>query len=147
MHKVKVFYDNRRGVRVTDRVFSTRLRDEQLSAIVSVKVGREPLFIVGPIGSGLSLFGLGFSDVLEATHAMALIFIGSALIAGGYCLASLTVGTLFNDKAVFWRDLWTIQRVRRALRDAMHVASVESSGQPSCPELPATSSRQAKRRR
>jgi hypothetical protein len=125
MQKVKVFYDNKRGVRVTGLVFSTRLKDEQLSAIVSVKVGREPLYIAGTIGLGLIAFGLQFDNILDAGEQMGLIFGGAVLIAAGYSVASLTVGTLFNDKAVWWYDYWTIQKVRRAIRDAKHVTAME----------------------
>lgn len=125
MHKVKVFYDNKRGVRVTESVFSTRLKDEQLSSIVSVKVGREPFYITAPIGLGLIAFGLQSGDLLRAAEQMGLIFSGVLLICAGYSVASLTVGTLFNEKAVWWHDYWTVQKVRRSIRDAMQVAFLE----------------------
>lgn len=124
MIKVKVFFDNRRGIRVTEQVFSTRLRDEQLSAIVSLKVGREPLFIAGPVGFALIVFALQFDGWLTAGEQVGLMFAGALLIACGYAIASLTVGTLFNEKAVFWHTIWTVQQVRRAIRDAMHVRSM-----------------------
>lgn len=126
MHKIRVFFDNKRGVRVTDRVFSTRLKDEDLSAIVSVKVGRDPLYIAGLTGIALGLFAWQFGDLLYPDEQIILITIGAVALASGFSIASLTVGTLFNDKTVFWYDYWTIQKVRRAIRDAKHVTATKS---------------------
>ena len=127
MHCVKVFFDNKRGVKVTSRMFSTLLKDEDLSVIVSVRVGREPLYLTGV--SGLALIGSAFAldDLLHTSEQMYLIVSGALLIAAGYALASLTIGTLFNEKTVWWHDYWTVQKIRKAIRHAKSVERIDAS--------------------
>lgn len=132
-HRIKVFFDNKRGVRVTSRIFSTRMRDEDLKAIVSVKVGRDPLYIAGVTGVALALFAYQFGDLLYPDEQLAMLFGGAVLLAGGYSLVSLTVGTIFNEKSVWWSNFWTAQKVRKAIRDAKHVAGMEDGRRPSPP--------------
>lgn len=124
-HRIKVFFDNKRGVRVTNRVFSTRMRDEDLNAIISVKIGRDPLYIMGITGLALALFAYQFGDLLYPDEQLAMLFGGAVLLAGGYSLVSMTVGTIFNEKSVWWNNYWTAQKVRKAIRDAKHVATAE----------------------
>lgn len=124
-HRIKVFFDNKRGVRVTNRVFSTRMRDEDLNAIISVKIGRDPLYIAGVTGLALALFAYQFGDLLYPDEQLAMLFGGAVLLAGGYSLVSMTVGTIFNEKSVWWSNYWTAQKVRKAIRNAKHVAATE----------------------
>lgn len=126
-HRIKVFFDNKRGVRVTNRIFSTRMRDEDLAAIISVKIGRDPLYIAGVTGLALALFAYQFGDLLYPNEQMAMLFGGALLLAGGYSLVSMTVATVFNEKSVWWSNYWTAQRVRKAIRDAKHVAAAEGA--------------------
>ncbi|WP_127599588.1 hypothetical protein [Nitratireductor alexandrii] len=121
MQRIKVFFDNKRGVRVTERVFSTRMRDHDLACIVFVKIGRDPLMIAGVTGLALALFAFQFGDLLYPGEQMSLLAIGACLLGGGYALASLTVGTIFNEKTVWHHDLWTVKKVRDAIRNAQHV--------------------------
>ena len=124
MHTVRVFFDNKRGVKVTERLFSTLLRDRELSSIVAWHIGREPLYIGGAVGAGLIAFALEFGGLLQAYQQMGLIFLGALLIAGGYSVASLNVETLFNEKTAWWHDYWTVRKVRNAIRDAKEVDGV-----------------------
>lgn len=123
--KIKVFYDNKRGVRVTDSVFSTRTKDEDISAIVSVKVGRDPLYLAGISGAALGLFAFQFGDLLFPDEQIVLAAVGITLLVAGFSVASLTIGSQIKEKTVWWYDYWTVQRVRRAIRDAKHVNALE----------------------
>ena len=126
MTTVKEFFKNNRGVRVTDRVFSTFMKDEDIDSIISVKVGRDPLYLAGVTGIALSAFAFQFGDLLFPHEQMALLAFGLILLAGGFCTASLTIGTMFKEKTVWWYDYWTVQKVRLAIRDAKHVVAMES---------------------
>ena len=84
---------------------------------------------------GLILFGLQFGEFLSSGEQMGLIAFGGLLIAAGYSVASLTVGTLFNDKAVWWHDYWTVQKVRRAIRNAKHVTATDPDSRRSATRL------------
>ena len=118
MYRTKVFFDNKRGVRVTSRTFSTRHKDEDLISIVSVRIGREALYLSGVTGLALGIFAFQFGDLLYADEQMGLLLICALLLSAGYSVASLTIGSLFNEKTAWWYDYWTIRKVRRAIRDA-----------------------------
>lgn len=121
MPTLNVFFDNKRGVSVTERTFSTPLKDEDIAHIRSVKIGREPLYLAVTLSVLLILATVRFNGLLYPHEQMTIIGLCVVLIGAGYSIASLTIGTLFNDKTLFWFDYWTIRSVRIAIRNAKHV--------------------------
>ncbi len=116
------YFDNRRGLSVTDTTFSTRYRDEALAPIQSVLVGREPLWMSLVTGIGLVLFARQFHDLLF-WHEQAILFaLGAAILAAGYSIANLKVGQYLHEKTVLWSSIWTINKIRRAIKSAKQSA-------------------------
>lgn len=130
MPTIKVFFDNRRGVRVTSRTFSTLFKDEDIAVITSVRVGRDPLYLAGVTGLALGVFAFQFGDLLYPPEQIGFVALCLIVLAGGFALASLTIGTVFNEKTVWWYDYWTVQKVRKAIRDAKHVTELDATRPP-----------------
>ncbi|MBP0614242.1 hypothetical protein [Jiella mangrovi] len=108
----------RYGVTVTARFLRTRLKDQALAPITAVRIGRDPLWLALASGLGLAMFGFQFGDLLYPGERAALMMIGVLLLAGGYAVASLHLGTPHVERTMLWADIWTIRKVRDALAEA-----------------------------
>jgi len=123
-----VYFNNGRGISVTEQYLRTRFKDEALAPVQSVQVGREPLMIAGVVGIGLALFASRFGDLLFWYEQVTLILAGIAVFAGGYSIASLRIGQYMHEKTVLWSTIWTIRSVREAIAKAKQAQGGLSSG-------------------
>lgn len=116
--KKLVFFKNMLGVSVDNRWLNTSLQYVQIDKIESMDIGRTP-FRAACCVNLLVLFACwAFDPWLHASEQMAALFISGLITAGCYSIASLSVTTQYNEKKVFYYDLWTIKRVRKEIAHA-----------------------------
>lgn len=118
MSEPKIYFQNSRGIKVTQETLSTRHKDEALTPIQSVQIGREPLIMGCISGLGLILFCYQFGDLLYLTEQITLVTLGFLILFAGYAIAALRVGQYMHEKTVFWGSIWTVQKVRHAISEA-----------------------------
>jgi hypothetical protein len=118
MDNSTIFYAGRNGVTVTDRYFRSRHKDQALAPITSIRIGREPLCLSLALGLGLALFGVSFGDLLHFQEQLVLVTLGIVLVAGGYAVASLQLGTYVHERTMLWGDYWTVRSIRNAIIEA-----------------------------
>lgn len=114
----RIFYRDRRGVEVTGRYLRTRHKDQALAPITSVRIGRDAFYLALACGVGLALFAQAFGDLLHLAEQVALAGLAVAVLAGGYSLATLEMGTHFHEKRMLIGDYWSVRRIRDAVMDA-----------------------------
>ena len=113
-----VLYENRRGVRVTDRFVSTKFKDEALAPVESVQVGRELLLIAIVCGGALLASAHRFRDLLYIEEQFALVCVAALMIVISACIAPLRIGRYAHEKTILWANIWTVNAVRRAIAKA-----------------------------
>lgn len=120
MRKIKVFFDNKRGIRVTERAIKTRLKYMKLSHVVKADIGREPFYVSLVISTAWIAFLFQFERLLYAHEQMAILFVCTILVGAAYSVAALKLSTVFNDKTMVWYDFWTVRKVLAAIEAAEH---------------------------
>lgn len=118
MSESKIYFQNARGIKVTQETLSTRYKDEALAPIQSVQIGREPLIIGAISGLGLILFCYQFGDLLYFSEQITLTVLGFVILFASYAIAALRVGQYMHEKTVFWASIWTVQKVRHSISEA-----------------------------
>ncbi|MEP1572790.1 hypothetical protein [Roseibium album] len=127
MQKIKVFFDNKRGIRVTERAFTTKLKYMDRAYIVTVDIGREPLYVSLVISAALLAFIFKFEKLLYAHEQMAILFVCALMVGAGYSVASLTLSTIYNDRIKIWHDFWTVKKSKDAIEDAKCVFQISGT--------------------
>ena len=120
MKQEERIYFQRGTIKVTDRFLRTRYKDEPLNPSLSFKIGRDPLWISGIIGLGLTAFSYQFGDLLFFWEQVALAVFGVGAVILGFCLASLQIGQFMQERTVLWGPIWTISTVRNAIFESNH---------------------------
>jgi len=124
----KIYFENKRGIKVTETSLSTRYKDEALAPIQSVQIGREPLFMALITGMGLIGFCYQFGDLLYFLEQLTFAAIGIAMLFAGYAITALQVGQYMHEKTVFWGTIWEVQKVRKAVAEARDQAKGKTIG-------------------
>jgi len=122
----KTYFENKRGIKVTETSLSTRYKDEALAPIQSVQIGREPLFMALITGIGLIGFCYQFGDLLYFSEQLTFAALGIVILFAGYAIAALQVGQYMHEKTVYWGTIWEMQKVRRAIAEAKDEAKGKS---------------------
>lgn len=118
MKQDHILYRDRRGVVVTTRYLRTRHKDQALAPITSVRISRDALYLALACGGGLALFAWAFGDLLFPGEQIGLAALAIALLAAGYSLASLEMGTYLHEKRMLVGDYWSVLRIRDAIMEA-----------------------------
>lgn len=124
-----VYFENRHGVRVTDRFVSTKFKDEALAPVESVQVGREFLLIALICGGALLASAHRFRDLLYIEEQLALVCVAALMIVISACIAPLRIGRYAYEKTILWANIWTVNAVRRAIAEAKHTNRSEGRSQ------------------
>ncbi|WP_147283786.1 hypothetical protein [Bosea caraganae] len=116
--KDRIFYRDQRGVVVTQRYVRTRHKDQALAPITSVRIGRDAFYLALACGAGLALFAWAFGDLLFFAEQVGLAGFAVVVLAAGYSLATLEMGTHLHEKRMLVGDYWSVRRIRDAVMDA-----------------------------
>lgn len=113
--KDHIYYASRTGVTVTRGHLRTRHRDQSLSPITSIRIGREPLLLALCIGLGLAAFAWRFGDLLYSAEQLILGALAVLVLGLGYSIVSLDMGSYRHEQRMLWGSHWTVRRIRDAV--------------------------------
>lgn len=125
MQTIKVFFDNGRGLKVTERTLSAPLRIEDINHLRQLRIGREPLYLAVVLCVPLLLCTVRFNALLYPHEQFAIVALCSLVLSLGFAIRPLIIGTLFGKEVFCWGDLWTLKKVMKALDAVKEIDGVK----------------------